>query len=273
MHADPHNPDPKEAAVKRVPVPVIIALASLAAFAVAAGVTRAADDKAEKADKTRQADKTARADGSQADKSDQADQAAAKSQQPKPDAEGFYTLFDGKSLDGWKVDANADAFKVEDGNIVVNGKVAHLFYVGPVNNHEFKDFHFRAEVMTFPNSNSGIYFHTKFQGPGFPSNGFEAQVNNSYKSDPRKTGGLYAVKDVMNTPPVGDNEWFTYEILVKGKHVEIKINGKTTTDWNQPDNWKPGEFSGRRIGSGTFALQGHDPGSKVMYRNIKVKPM
>ena len=242
-------------------VPVIIALASLAAFAVAAGVTRAADEKAEKADKTGQADKT-----------DQADQAAAKSQQPKPDAEGFYTLFDGKSLDGWKVDANAEAFKVEDGNIVVNGKVAHLFYVGPVNNHEFKDFHFRAEVMTFPNSNSGIYFHTKFQPSDWPRQGFEAQVNNTYKPDPKKTGGLYGLKDVMNTAPVKDNEWFTYDIIVKGNHVQIQINGKTTAEWTQPENFRARE-GGRRIGSGTFALQAHDPGSKVMYRNIKVKPL
>ena len=232
-------------------VPVILTLASLAAFALAATFSRAADDKAEKPDG--------------------AAQAAAKSQQAKPDADGFYTLFDGKSLDGWKVDENADSFKLEDGNIVVNGKVAHLFYAGPVNNHDFKDFHFRAEVMTFPNSNSGIYFHTKFQSAGFPNQGFECQVNNTYTKDPKKTGGLYGIKDVMNTAPVKDNEWFTYDIIVKGNHVEIQINGKTTAEWTQPDDYKT--RGGRRIGSGTFALQAHDPGSKVMYRNIKVKPL
>ena len=192
--------------------------------------------------------------------------------EPKPDAEGFVPLFNGKDLEGWKANESPETFKVEDGRIVVHGPRSHLFYVGPVNNHQWKDFHFKAEVMTMPNSNSGIYFHTSPQDSGWPNKGFEAQVNNTYKPDPRKTGGLYGIKDVMNTAPVKDNEWFTYEIIVKGNHIQIKINGQTTADWTQPDDWKGGE-RGRRIGSGTFALQGHDPGSKVMYRNIRVKAL
>ena len=217
-----------------------------------------------------------RADDKPAKEGEQAEKAAARTKQDahaQADAQGFYSLFDGKSLDGWKANENPQTFKVQDGNIVVNGNRAHLFYVGPVHNHDFKDFHFKAEVMTFPNSNSGIYFHTNEKDQAWPAHGFECQVNNTFKTDPRKTGGLYAVKDVMNTPPVGDNEWFTYDIIVKGNHVELKINGKTTTDWTQPADWKHGEFAGRKIDHGTFALQGHDPGSKVMFRNIKVKPL
>ena len=199
-----------------------------------------------------------------------AQQAAAA--EPATDADGFVPLFNGKDLSGWKANEDPSVFKVEDGRIVVNGPRCHLFYVGPVNNHEWKDFHFKAEVMTMPNSNSGIYFHTKFQEQGWPNQGFEAQVNNTYKPDPKKTGGLYGIKDVMNTATVKDNEWFTYDIIVKGKHIQIKINGQTTADWTQPDDWKGGD-RGRRIASGTFALQGHDPGSKVMYRNIRVKAL
>lgn len=204
------------------------------------------------------------------DKAEGAEARPAAAAQPKADADGFFTLFNGRNLDGWKANENPQVFKVVDGTIVVNGPRAHLFYVGPVNHHEFKDFHFKAEVMTMPNSNSGIYFHTKFQPDGWPSQGFEAQVNNTYTHDPKKTGGLYGIKDVMNTATVKDNEWFTYDIIVKGNHIEIKINGKTTAEWTQPADWKSG---GRQIGAGTFALQGHDPGSKVMYRNIKVKPL
>jgi len=32
-------------------------------------------------------------------------------------------------------------------------------------------------------------------------------------------------------------------------------------------------MSGRRLSSGTFALQGHDPESTVYFRNIRVKPL
>jgi hypothetical protein len=192
---------------------------------------------------------------------------------PTPDKDGFYSLFDGKSLDGWKVNENAESFKVEDGNIVVNGKVSHAFYEGPVMNHEFKDFHLKAEVQCFEHSNSGIYFDTKFQEHGFPQVGFEAQVNNTH-ADPKKTGGLYNVKDVMNNSPAKDHEWFTYEIIQKGDNIKILINGKETTDWTQPADWKgAANQPERRIQPGTFALQGHDPGSKVLYRNIMVKPL
>jgi hypothetical protein len=192
---------------------------------------------------------------------------------PQADKDGFYSLFDGKSLDGWKVNENPDCFKVEDGNIVVNGKTSHAFYEGPVMNHEFTDFHLKAEVQCFEHSNSGIYFDTKFQEHGFPQVGFEAQVNNTH-ADPKKTGGLYNVKDVMNNSPAKDHEWFTYEIIQKGDNIKILINGKVTTDWTQPADWKGAvNQPERRIQPGTFALQGHDPGSKVLYRNIMVKPL
>ena len=199
--------------------------------------------------------------------------AADDKSQPKPDGHGFYTIFNGQNLDGWKASENPGTFKVENGQLVVNGPRAHLFYVGPVANHDFKNFHFRAEVMTFPNSNSGIYFHTQFQDSGWPSKGFECQVNQTHK-DRKKTGGLYNVKDVLDTPPAADNKWFTYEIFVQGKQVTIKIDGKTTTEWTQPDNHQPPKnMAGRSLSRGTIALQGHDPMSRVHYRNIMIKPL
>jgi len=201
--------------------------------------------------------------------------AAADNKAPEADKDGFYQLFDGKTLDGWKIGANPETFKVLDGLIVANGKgPAHLFYVGPVNNHDFKNFHLRAVVKTYPKANSGIYFHTQYQESGWPSKGFEAQVNATH-TDPKKTGGLYAVKDVMNNAPNKDGQWFTYDIIVQGNHVELKIDGKTTTDWTQPEGWNgPNDgMRGRVIDHGTIALQGHDPGSKVEYKSVAIKPL
>jgi hypothetical protein len=194
-----------------------------------------------------------------------------KTAAPKADADGFVTIFDGKSMDGWKPNENPQSFKLEDGKLIVKGERAHLFYVGPVANHDFKNFHLRVECLTKPKANSGIYFHTKFQPDGWPAQGFEVQVNQT-QSDNKKTGGLYAVKDVLNQSPVKDDEWYTYDIIVKDKHVVIKVNDKVTTDWTQPDDWTPPRgMDGRKIGSGTFALQAHDPGSEAQFRSIKVK--
>ncbi|WP_337044940.1 3-keto-disaccharide hydrolase [Emticicia sp. 17c] len=183
---------------------------------------------------------------------------------------GWYSLFDGKSFDGWKVGDNASTFTIENGSIAVNGPVAHIFYEGPVKNHDFKNFEFKAQVMTTPGSNSGIYFHTEFQQGGWPAKGYEVQVNNSH-TDWRRTGSLYGIQDVKDTL-VKDNVWYTEHIIVKDKHVTIKINDKTVVEYDEPAEL-PKERGGRKISSGTFALQGHDPKSKVYFKDIMVKPL
>jgi len=191
----------------------------------------------------------------------------------KKGEKGFVSLFDGKSLNGWRVNSeNPKSIIVKDGNIVIDGPRAHLFYAGDVEKHNFKNFVLRAQVKTFPKANSGIYFHTKYQDSGWPDAGFEAQVNNTH-GDPKKSGGLYAVKDV-NPAPAKDGEWFDYEIRVKDKKVTIKINGKVTSSWTEvPNAPHLKSMPGRKLGSGTFALQAHDPKSVIHYRNIRVKPL
>jgi len=184
----------------------------------------------------------------------------------------WISLFDGKSLEGWRASEHPSTFSVDDGRIIADGPRAHLFYVGPVQNHDFKNFEFRAEVMTTPGSNSGIYFHTEYQDSGWPSKGYEAQVNNTH-SDPRKTASLYAIDDIKQSP-AQDNEWFTMHIRVQGKRIMISVDGETLVDYTEPDDAeRPSNMAGRVLSSGTFALQGHDPDSRVYYRNIMVRPL
>jgi 3-keto-disaccharide hydrolase len=187
-------------------------------------------------------------------------------------SEGWISLFDGKSLSGWKASDKEGTFSVRDGMIVVNGPRSHLYYVGPVENHNFKNFELKADVMTTPGSNSGIYFHTAYQEQGWPDKGFEVQVNNSH-TDWKRTGGLYDIKDVREAP-AADNEWFTERISVQGKGIRTYVNEKLIVDYTEPANVTPPEnHPGRRLSSGTFALQGHDPKSKVFYKNIMVRPL
>ena len=184
----------------------------------------------------------------------------------------WISLFDGKTLDGWKVGENASTFSVDSGCIIAHGNTAHLFYEGDVHNHDFKDFEFKAEVMTRPGSNSGIYIHTQYQEGGWPAKGYEVQVNNSH-TDWRRTGSLYAIEDVKEKY-VPDNVWFTEYVSVRGKHIVIKLNDKTVVDYTEPENvQRPADMAGRVLSHGTFALQGHDPNSKVYFKNIMVKPL
>ena len=186
--------------------------------------------------------------------------------------EEWIPLFDGKSLTGWKASENPSTFKVEDGAIVVHGPRAHLFYEGPVRNHQFKNFELKARLMTTPGSNSGIFIHTAYQETGWPSKGYEIQVNQSH-TDWRKTGSLYAIDDVKEVY-VKDNEWYTEYIKVQGKTITIMINDKTVVNYTEPEGVEKTEGRAEKhLSMGTFALQGHDPASKVYYKEVLVRPL
>lgn len=189
--------------------------------------------------------------------------------------DGWHSLFNGKDLTGWKANAeNPQAFSVQDGAIHIKGGRGHIFYVGEVNGAKFKNFEFQAKVMTKANANSGIYFATEYQKDGWPSKGYECQVNNSFDKDPRRTGSLYAVKDVTEKL-VPDDQWFDYNIKVQDKNITISINGKVVSEYTEKEgDQRQGGMEGRWIkDGGTFAFQAHDPGCEAFYKDIKVKPL
>ena len=184
---------------------------------------------------------------------------------------GWIPLFNGKDFSGWKLNGDGSSFSVMDGAIVADGDAALAVYDGDVGNHDFKDFDLAIDVLTKPNSNGGIFFHTEFLERGHtPRKGFEAQVNNSFAIDPLRTGSLYRVRDVTEQL-VKDDEWFTEEISVRGQTITIRINGKEVVNWTQPADWAPANTAARRIGRGTIALQAHNKGSVVHYKNIRIR--
>ncbi len=205
--------------------------------------------------------------------------------------DGFVELFNGKDLAGWTPSSeNPESFSVSDGILVVKGGKSHLFYTGEVNGAKFKDFELKVRAKTLPGANSGVYFHTALQAEGWPEQGYECQVNSTHK-DPKKTGSLYGVKnivvvaegqdvpkggdaDVREKAPSTDGEWFDYHITVQGRRIVIRVNGEVTVDYTEPEGGpaSPG-FAGRRLGEGTFAIQAHDPDSEVHYERFAVKPL
>lgn len=170
------------------------------------------------------------------------------------DSEGWQSIFDGKTLDGWKANELPENWKVEDGAIVGHGNRSHLFYIA----QEFEDCEFKADVKLNKGGNSGMYFRAVF-GEAWPK-GYEAQVNNSHR-DPKRTGSLYNFVDVKEQL-VPDDTWWNEHIRVQGNHIVIKINGKTVVDFVDEKN---------TYMKGYLALQQHDPGSVVQYKNLQVK--
>jgi 3-keto-disaccharide hydrolase len=180
---------------------------------------------------------------------------------------GFTSLWNGKDWTDWKV-ANPSTFNIKDGAMVANGSQGHAFYDGPFRNHSFRNFELKVDVMTKPGSNGGIFILTEYQDKGWPAKGFEIQVNNTFKNDPVRTGSLYHVSDIKEAP-AKDDEWFTEHIIVKGDTITIRVNDKEVVTWTST----PDSPNAKRMMPGTIALQAHDPGSTVFYKNIRIKPL
>ena len=103
-------------------------------------------------------------------------------------------------------------------------------------------------------------------GPGFPK-GYEAQINATH-TDKIRTGSLYLpqVKEVLvlNDAPHKPDEFFVQEVIAKGNHIQIFVNGKKTVDYTDPKN---------TYTKGHFSLQGHDPGTVVTFKKVEWKPL
>lgn len=192
------------------------------------------------------------------------------------EADGWTPLFDGQTLAGWKASENPATFKVVDGAIVCDGPRSHLFYTGADGKAEFMNFELKLEVKAGDKANSGVYFHTAFQDQGFPRKGFEVQVHNArwgekdYREN-KLTGSLYGLRNVYKAL-VKDNEWFGLHVVVRGKRVLVRVNDTLVVDYLEPENPPANPAKpGRKLSRGTFALQGHDPSSKVWFKNIRVR--
>ena len=80
-------------------------------------------------------------------------------------ADGWKLFFNGKNLNNWKIDKwNPESISVKDGAIKCHGEPSMVYYNGK--DRKLKNFHFKADVMTKPGSNGGIFFHTKYQERG-----------------------------------------------------------------------------------------------------------
>jgi hypothetical protein len=183
--------------------------------------------------------------------------------------DGWVSLFDGKTLDGWRASENSDSFRVGDGLIIADGSRSHLFYVGEVGGADFTDFELRMDVKTFPKANSGVFFHTKYQEVGWPTHGYEVQINATH-GDRIKTGSIWGVGNIMDDAPHADKEWFNLHFIVQGNKVTVKVDGEVVNVFTEgPDDIS----ENRRLSSGTVALQAHDPESVIHFRTIELREL
>lgn len=176
-----------------------------------------------------------------------------------PEPEGMQPLVTGADAEGtpegWFAEDDAH-WTVEDGVLVGRDGPGHLF-----TRETFRDFEMRALVKVSEHGNSGMYFRVK-PNPD-PNNpwpiGYEAQVD---QHDPKNfTGCVYnaAWPAYIKGPITRDEAWFDYRVRVEGEHVRTWINGVPMVD-TFLDTYDAGHL----------AVQGHNPGSVIMYKDFRV---
>lgn len=188
---------------------------------------------------------------------------------------GLKPLFNGKDLDGWKVfDGDAGKRKLASRFDVTPEGELHIRN-GPGDlqtTRTYANFLLQLQCKTNgPLLNSGVFFRCM---PQQYQNGYEAQIHNGYLGDRSNpldygTGAIYrrvkARRVVSN-----DGEWFTLTVLANGKRIRTWVNGYPTVDWqdDRPEHENPRQ--GSRTAAGHISLQGHDPTTDILFRDIRL---
>ena len=189
------------------------------------------------------------------------------------DEEGYTTLFNGKDLEGWQ--GAVDNHEVKDGAIVLKkGKGGTLF-----TKEEYSDFSFRFEFKLPPGGNNGVA--VRYPGKGDPAwVAFEIQTLDDTAEKYKKLqpyqyhGSVYGLVPAKRgaLKPVG--EWNSQEIIFKGQHIKVILNGQTIVDKDLStiDLSKVKKVPGGvKRSSGYVGFAGH--GDPVQMRNVRIKKL
>ena len=190
---------------------------------------------------------------------------------------GFKSLFNGKDLDQWI--GNKKDYLVENNELVVRPKQGghgNLYTA-----EEYSDFVFRFEFKLTPGANNGLGIHTPLEGDAAYV-GKELQILDNTASiyanlkPYQYHGSVYGVITAKRgfLKPVG--EWNSEEVIVKGDHIKITLNGTIILDGNIKEATKNGTLDGKdhpglTRNKGHVAFLGH--GSELQFRNIRIKDL
>jgi len=188
---------------------------------------------------------------------------------PRP--KEFVSLFNGRDLTGWQGDTKG--YVVEDGRIICRPG-GNLY-----TEKQYSDFVLRFEFKLTPGANNGLGIRTP-QNVDAAYFGMELQIlDNSadiYKNlQPYQYhGSIYGVVAAKRgfQKPLG--QWNSQEVIAKGNHIKVILNGETIVDADIEQASKDGTADGRshpglKHKSGYIGFLGH--GSVVEFRNIYIQ--
>jgi hypothetical protein len=197
-------------------------------------------------------------------------------QNPADDA-GFVSIFDGRTLDGWRlVNGRGSGYVVANGTIVCpKDGGGNLF-----TEKEYANFVLRFEFRTEPGGNNGIGIRAPYEGTSSVE-GMEIQILDdghamyAGKIRPEQHhGSIYGVIPARTgfLKPAG--EWNSEEILADGRRIRVTLNGVIIVDADLDIVREPAvleKHPGLKRASGHIGLLGHS--SLVEFRNLRIKTL
>ena len=129
----------------------------------------------------------------------------------------------------------------------------------------YQNFTLQGQAYTEKDAEATLLFHTDGES------GYEVLFHNGEIDGSRKTGSLSSIRNLYRSL-AEDNEWFDFEVSVRGKNIAIQINGTDVVCYTEPSQpYRIAEYSKRLIGQGGILLQGKQ--GTVKFRNLQITPL
>lgn len=202
----------------------------------------------------------------------------ASCQRATPDAapEGWRALFDGTSLEGWKMTGPGE-LALEDGVLTTRGGMGLLWYTREaLGNCQLRV----VFKLNEPDDNSGVFIRipelsddpwTAVHG------GYEVQIANE-GDDYHRSGCLYSISRAKSEARARVGDWSTFLITLDGPRTKVELDGELVTDFEEGDEvpakkvWYEPE-RGRRPDLGYIGLQNHGDPARVQFKEVSVRAL
>lgn len=200
---------------------------------------------------------------------------------------GFTSLFDGKTMKGWRTYQNkpADSWMVKDGMLYCKGSTTDKSdrRADLITDDTFENFDLELDWKIAPQGNSGILYMVTEAEPTSYLSGPEYQliddVNFPEKlEDWQRTAANYAMNAAPNAHPKAASQWNHTRIVVNKGHVEHWLNGEKVVEYDLwTDDWKKRKAEGKWKDAPAYGMSkiGHialqDHGSEAWFKNIEIK--
>ncbi|MFO0944436.1 MAG: DUF1080 domain-containing protein [Planctomycetota bacterium] len=196
--------------------------------------------------------------------------------QAQGNGDGFVSLFDGKSLKGWKlVNKKGPGYVIENGVLVCPADGGGNLYT----EKEYSDFILRFDYRLAPGGNNGVGIRAPLEGDAAYV-GMEIQILDN--DDPEYAnlrpeqyhGSVYDLFGAKRGVTKKAGEWNSEEIVCNGRHVKVTLNGTVIVDANLDDIKDPEKLKkhpGIARAKGHIGFLGH--GTRVEFKNISLRDL